>query len=156
MIQPEEIFEAVWDGHSLHGDKFTLDQATRAIESVYSNREKIDDELEPSLVVVAGKFDSENRPRFDIGIYPSFSLFQPIEILFSYPLGLRNWTLKRCDTQILEFTSSNGIKISSMRNSNWFRRYQNVKPIEFVCRMRTADELETVGKAMANAFEDGL
>ena len=156
MIQPDNLVDSVIAKRNRMGGKFSLASAFAAIECVYAERELADDDLEPSLVLVAGKFDDEDRRRFDVGIYPSYSFYQPIEILFTYPRNWRSWSLAKFDSKIIEFSADDGITLDDTYNSRWFRLYRNVKPTEFVCRMRTAEELEALATSMSNFMVNGL
>ena len=156
MIQPDDIVNTINSDRNRIGDSYSLGNVVDAIERIVDERIPIDDDLEPGLVFVAGRFDHDKRHRFDIGIYPSYSLFQPIEILLAYPIGLRNWTLKKFEGEHLEFSKDNGIDLLSIRRTKWFRRYKNVRPAEFVCRMKSAEELEETAQAMSRFFDSGL
>lgn len=156
MIQPDDIVDSVNREREQSGGSYTLWKLLERLDRIYKERDRVDEEIEPELAIVAGKFKVENRRRFDIGIYPSCSLFQPVEILLTYPFGLRNWSLKECETQLLEFSPETGIDFSEIRATKWFRRYKHVKPVEFVCRLRTSKELEEYADALSNMFENGL
>ena len=156
MIQPDDIVDFVSTERLRIGDCFSLMNAVDALERVYESRYPVDDDLEPGTVFIAGKFDSDNHRRFDIGIYPSYSIYQPIEILLTYPTGIRNWMLPPRNIETLEFSPENGIDFSSIRKTKWFRRYKTTKPKRFICRMKTPHELERSAIAMSNAFDSGL
>ena len=156
MTDPENLFHAIRDKISPNGESFKLGHAIDAIELAYANAGSIDIDDALSLVVVAGKFDDEDGPWFDIGMYPSFSLFQPFEILLHYPLGWRNWLLGRLDSRVLEFPQGFDTGFATIRQSKWFRRYRNVLAIECICRVRTDDEMQEFAMGLAMASQDGL
>ena len=156
MIQPDYIVDLLNARNQQLAGHITLGQVVDVIDDIYEQRCPKDDEDEPSLVYIAGKFDNDSQRTYEIGIYPSYSIFMPIEILFKYPRNWQNWFLKKCDSDVLECTIDNGINADLIRKTKWYRQYKNVNPKEFVCRLKTTHELEETAHVMAQFLEAGL